>query len=884
MFGCGLGKESPSGWKVASPVVETGKTTMLNNKSDCESRGLIGRHLLHFLGAVEDAFKMRPVHRDEQCKMFDAWVKFIGKESIEATLKWFYASLFSTIGSQILPSLWGITNQDELKKKLNFMMGGRTRIGRFMRMMLLVNRDRLKSGGSLERRRAMTIASTLANLKKGSPSPSEKVVDATMVKHRDAMINKNLASEVGPLRGSVTDKEIERTIESIVREVFSNQSCKPSTSASAGTFKDDSGFPSINAHFESSRAHAGAASFLRESCSHREGNELDSMTYHPHLGVTEIRGFKVNPIVDKFFQSQRVFNSKPAFILEPLKVRTVTAGPSLEYFIVKPIQKFLWGTIKDHPTFRFIGEPASADYLTKFFMNRKGSGSPNWLSGDYTAATDNLRKRFSQCAWNAISRYCGFDEWMRRLGSNCLVGHRIWYPDGIVVDQENGQLMGSPLSFPILCIVNAAICKLAYELGDWSSDGMELRDCPILVNGDDCVMDFNHNQKSWWERISAQVGLSPSIGKCYYAKSWLQINSTNFLMKRDGSFLECPYINFSLASKCKSKGDDERHWTGLGAAANAFVHGFDPSEQDRLLTIFIRRQRELLKTVPCGMSWWLPTCLGGLGLPVMDVSKVVVGNQKEARKLSYTLSRYSGTEGPLTKEETVKFEIQRKFYLRNLRRNQTTRVDRDRETVKVQNVTRRQLRLAGYLRALLDSGNQTFRKSVSPDVADWVNEGMKKASAYELCFPQPPSQSWEAVKPRSEWREAANDSGISSFMWEALGNSENDDRKKSDALLCTESWNNVWLKSKDALYISPEGVLEDFDLNTSLTDVLFYNPPIFCLPGGLEEVYRRSVDSRPVKLIDQISACYAFRNFGIASKLCPESAVVDCVSIGASLL
>jgi len=403
------------------------------------------------------------------------------------------------------------------------------------------------------------------------------------------------------------------------------------------------------------------------------------------------------------------------------------------------------------------------------------------------------------------------EEWVRRLGSNCLVGHRIWYPDGVVVDQENGQLMGSPLSFPILCIVNAAICKLAYELGDWSSDGMELRDCPILVNGDDCVMDFNHSQKSYWEQISAQVGLSPSIGKCYYAKGWLQINSTNFLMAKDGSFSEVPYINFSLASRCKSKGDEERHWTGIGAAARAFIAGFDKTEQERLLTIFIRRQRDLLKEAPTGMSWWLPQCLGGLGLPIIKATDFIVGPRKTVEKLK-------------------------------------------KQNITRRNITVRQFQLAYYLKALLDSGKQTFKANLPTQVAGWVNEGMRKAQRFEIAIPQLPFESFdEELKSRSEWREVANGSPISSFMWEALGNSVNSDSVKPDLLLCAKSWYEVWNRSKFTAYRKP-----------NFREIMLYRPPKYCLPGGLDTVYRRSVDARPVGLMSQISACFAMRSFGTA--------------------
>jgi len=844
---------SSGGWNVASPPAQAdGKTNIENDESSVarERLRLISRHLLHYLDAVVDAFQMRPVGKDEQKRMFDRWVSFIGTEgSIEATLKWFYASLFSQIGCQLLPPLNGETDQPKLLKSLNFFCGGSSRIGRFMRMMILVNRDRLSNGGCLLKRRAMTISSTLANLKKGSPSPSETVVNATMLKNRSAMSDRSKRHEITPFKGTVADVAIEKEIRKIVREVFSGK----------GTYRDRCSVPSINGHVESSRRTSGAAGFLRDFISYREGNDLQFMTYHPHLGVKEIRGIKINPILDEFILRQRVYHAKPSFVLEPLKVRTVTSGPALEYYICKPIQQFMWSCLKTHPVFRFIGEPASAEYMTEFFKTRQSS-DPTWLSGDYSAATDNLRKKFSTVAWNEVSRVCGFDEWARRLGSNCLVGHRITYPDGVTIDQENGQLMGSPLSFPILCIVNAAICKLAYTLGgEWGNSSSKLKDCPILINGDDCVMDFNLRQKFLWEGISAQAGLSPSIGKCYYSKQWLQINSENFLYQEDG-FTACPYINFSLASEIKSRGEDIRHWTGVGAAARAFVEGFEEREAERLLSIFIRRQKPLLAKAPKAISWWLPEHLGGLGLPILGATEFIVSSKFP--KMRDCCSRL-----PSGKNDQTRVRLMTGPLLDG----QTRPIDCILENgPNMRVITSQQAAMAYYLRAELTSGEQSFRVGLPSKVPEWVNYGMRLAMQYELAIPQPEDKSWSERKTRYDSREAPMPSVYDSFMWTALASRKSSLLVEPDLLLTVKKWHRILYR---ALHSEIPNNMNKMNI-TDVSDLFFYNPPLFCLPGGLEKVNRASAGDRPVGLYSQISAASAIHRFGCSV------ADIDLISLG----
>jgi len=431
-----------------------------------------------------------------------------------------------------------------------------------------------------------------------------------------------------------------------------------------------------------------------------EGDCLLSMHYHPHTGVIESRRFsskKASEILAKRLAKKLQnpsYDCQASFILEPLKVRAVTAGPVVPYWILKPFQKALWTYLKDHRAFTLVGKPVTEDYLNELFL--KDSDHP-WApsawdedddrfleSGDYSAATDNLRAHFSRFTWDLLMERGDGPQWVRRIGSKSLVGHTVHYDPKLKlapVKQWNGQLMGSILSFPILCIVNAAVCRLAYHsrLGlienfreevNWQPNALyqskswadlaeeedvethgsfrfqlldqeakeelcrqrrrvPLSKLPIGVNGDDCTMLYNAKERAVWARFAEHIGMEPSVGKCYTAKDWLQINSTGFMLVDwaagpanglavEKSFQRSAFINFGLLTDKKIRGGQKRTFTDLGECAREFLHGHPTKDHEWLMSIFIKyhsRQGGLLRDVPSGMSWWLPEHLGGLGLP-----------------------------------------------------------------------------------------------------------------------------------------------------------------------------------------------------------------------------------------------------------------------------
>merc|ERR1712013_845947 len=161
------------------------------------------------------------------------------------------------------------------------------------------------------------------------------------------------------------------------------------------------------------------------------------------------------------------------------------------------LQKCLTQCLKDNGSDMFpsVKGPLKENHFERFV------DSPVLRSGDYDGATDTLDFRVSNFTLACIMNTLGGafrDKSVRDRMFACLTKHLIDYEDAIKhskgelpegsmlqespsVIQRNGQLMGSYLSFPILCIANWAV--------NWQYLDPELKysrcqKLPMIVIGD----------------------------------------------------------------------------------------------------------------------------------------------------------------------------------------------------------------------------------------------------------------------------------------------------------------------------------------------------------------------------------------------------------------
>jgi len=355
----------------------------------------------------------------------------------------------------------------------------------------------------------------------------------------------------------------------------------------------------------------------------------------------------------------------PVPLAEPLKVRIISKGPPLTYSVMRSLQSFLWDVLSKNPRF-LINRSLSAIDLS--LVNKQDD--EYWISGDYKSATNELNPQLSEIAVKEISRVIGLDSDHTELFLRSMTRHIInfkpcYHQSTGVCDprddrpvmgplqtapQRWGQLMGSNVSFPILCLINAALTRFSLEgEREWS-----FKDCPMLINGDDVVFVGQHSDYNRWKFNTSVGGLSESVGKTYVSKDWLMMNSDMYqksakpepfrVIDTNGrissqeydTYDRTPYVNMALLQGLKrSEGADKQKDSGsddgstIGARVRCLVQGFSERDSEYLVRRFIAYNR---KGLPKSIPWFLPEAYGGLGLPVVGELKpsfvdVVLGNK-----------------------------------------------------------------------------------------------------------------------------------------------------------------------------------------------------------------------------------------------------------------
>nr|UJQ92789.1 MAG: putative RNA-dependent RNA polymerase [Narnaviridae sp.] len=318
-------------------------------------------------------------------------------------------------------------------------------------------------------------------------------------------------------------------------------------------------------------------------------------------------------------------------IKEPLKVRMITKAEK-EVRCLKPLQMSLFRYLKTQPQFALTHGVSWSDertwdeklewiYRIEALIkgiNDRSSSEDLWLSGDYTAATDNFPMSVTEALLEGI--LTGIDhEPTRKWARYELSPHRILYPNGKSGVQTSGQLMGSLLSFPLLCFLNDFIVrKSGFLPGHY------------LINGDDVVAKGPRDVIANWRRLAPQVGLSLSLGKNYIDPHFCCVNSQ--------LFYDAEVQHTGKASTIVRRG------RSLGACFSEAQFYYPGSVE--IYSNFIRKNITLLRETP--QSLYIPTHLGGLGYhfapqSILDEVKVDWKLAKEVY-LTHYLSKIGRTD------------------------------------------------------------------------------------------------------------------------------------------------------------------------------------------------------------------------------------------------
>lgn len=201
-------------------------------------------------------------------------------------------------------------------------------------------------------------------------------------------------------------------------------------------------------------------------------------------------------------------------ILEPLKVRTITAGRG-DTFCLKPLQRAMWLALGEEKQFCLThGTNRLEGAIHRIYDNSRKDDI--WISGDYSAATDSFSIEATRALLEGVLESIDHEP-TKRWALKEISPHLVCYPEGsgiLPVTQKSGQMMGSLLSFPLLCLLN-----------DCTAKHIGLSPDQYLINGDDILMRCNPEKYSAWKQAVEGYGLDLSLGKNYLHKDYGTVNS-----------------------------------------------------------------------------------------------------------------------------------------------------------------------------------------------------------------------------------------------------------------------------------------------------------------------------------------------------------------------
>jgi hypothetical protein len=326
-------------------------------------------------------------------------------------------------------------------------------------------------------------------------------------------------------------------------------------------------------------------------------------------------------------------------LAEAAKIRVISMGQDHLYSFLHGLRKILFRGVRRIPA--IVCDRPITSSIVSTMLGRCAVGSV-FVSGDYKAATNNLNPELAEFCANEICDVLGLDEATRRMFLTGLTGHEICFgsswdisddfslPGFATATQKWGQLMGSPVSFPILCLINLACISVSLHF-EPGRTYPSIRDERILINGDDCAFQATRLQLHAWKDCAESCGLQLSVGKTYYSPDWVMINSTifeqlpaapcscaNICLCPSDVFRQHYFLNLGIMYGLKRSGDgqvglvtDDQFSMTLGERSHYLISGLPESVATYAMHAFIACNRTSLWS---GIPWFVPSEYGGYGL------------------------------------------------------------------------------------------------------------------------------------------------------------------------------------------------------------------------------------------------------------------------------
>jgi len=234
---------------------------------------------------------------------------------------------------------------------------------------------------------------------------------------------------------------------------------------------------------------------------------------------------------------------------------------SSEELCLRPLHKSIYEHLSRTAKWLCRGDP-TAEKLARAGFRRDAGGE--LVSGDYRSATDNLSLEVAEVILSVVLETSAVVPTSVKDHAMAILRPLLFNLEcGLEFEVSRGQMMGSYLSFPLLCIQNF----LSFEYARREEGHARM---PLLINGDDILFQAPVGFAQRWMRVVMELGLEVEETKTSVDPSYGSLNSTLFEWDSSGHLFVVPTLRFGMLRSVE-------FINSLGASFHSFVRG-QPTE------------------------------------------------------------------------------------------------------------------------------------------------------------------------------------------------------------------------------------------------------------------------------------------------------------------
>nr|WAK77984.1 MAG: RNA-dependent RNA polymerase [Botourmiaviridae sp.] len=255
-----------------------------------------------------------------------------------------------------------------------------------------------------------------------------------------------------------------------------------------------------------------------------------------------------------------------------------------ETLLLKPLHTSIYDRLRSQ-LWLSVGDISDSSLARAGFSLKDGDVL---TSGDYKSATDQLSIEVAErildtILANAICVPPGLREEALKILRPVLF-HEKLVPGGI--EPRVGQMMGSFLSFPLLCLQNRFAFLWAMRTGGLSPAAAEK--VPCLINGDDILFRSTPSLSEVWMKTVGELGLEVERTKTSVSPNFGSLNST--LLRWKGVHLRViPTLRFGRLRS-------SQYVNSLSREFRQFVAGLKSNQRFRAGVVFFRWHLSALRS------------------------------------------------------------------------------------------------------------------------------------------------------------------------------------------------------------------------------------------------------------------------------------------------